>query len=98
MTPDELRFKRVLMAAVDQCRKIRYNPTRFVQMIETQGPFGAARSLLDSPVISEGFGTLLMKNRLDLTVEHIASRPEWRPFFTEQQLETARARLAGSST
>ena len=98
MTPDEQRVKQVLMDAVEQCRRIRYNPTRFVQMIETQGPFGAARSLLDSPVISEGFGTLYMKHRLDLTVEHIASRPEWRSFFTAAQLETARVRLAGTST
>lgn len=93
MNTDELRFKRVLMDVVEQCRRIRDNPTRFVQMIEEQGPFDAVRSLLDAPSISDGFGTLLMHNRLDLTVEAIASRPEWRQSFTEQQLSIAAARL-----
>ncbi|MEZ6235233.1 MAG: hypothetical protein R3B68_13675 [Phycisphaerales bacterium] len=97
MSPDEQRFKRVLMDAVAECRRLRYNPTRFVQMIEQQGPFDAVRALLDAPSISEGFGTLLMKNRLDLSVEAIASRPEWRPFFTHEQLAVARARLGGAT-
>lgn len=96
MDADELRFKHVLMDAVAQCQRLRYNPTRFVQMIQTRGAFEAVRTLLDAPGVSDGFGTLMMKGRLDLTVEHIATRPEWRHHFTAEQLARARERLAAT--
>jgi hypothetical protein len=38
-----------------------------------------------------------MKGRLDLTVEHIATRPEWRAHFTPTQLATASSRLHDES-
>src|SRR5437867_13031167 len=39
------------------------------------------------------FQAMLNRNRLDLTLEAFVLRAEWRPLFSEQQLQVARRRL-----
>lgn len=96
MEPNEDRFRQVLLDAIAACEKFKYRPHRFREMIETRGAFAAIRDLLDAPEISDGFGTLAMNGRLDLSAEAIALRPEWQRHFTAEQRQTARRRLHGT--
>lgn len=71
----------------------RYNASRFLQIVSESGGLVAARTLLASPTVSEGFAALWQCGRLDLTVEALVLRPPWSALFTEQELITARKRL-----
>jgi hypothetical protein len=91
---NESALRDAFLAAVKECRKIGYNPTRFVQMITERGAINTARSLLNATKTSDGFTELYMRgNRLDLSVEAIVLRPEYRICFTAAELTIARQRL-----
>ncbi|MGC2694948.1 MAG: toll/interleukin-1 receptor domain-containing protein, partial [Candidatus Angelobacter sp.] len=72
-----------------------YNATRFFQMLSEKGARATAKILLagDENKVSDGFTAMWERGRLDLTVEAICSHRQYRPLFTEQELETARKRL-----
>jgi len=91
---DDKQFHTALLMAVAECKKIGYNPSYFLQMIDDRGPVETARHLITSPHPSDGFTTLWEKRRLDLSVEAIALRPEFANLFARQELDDARDRLA----
>ena len=62
-------------------------------MVSTRGALETARELLRSGTPSEGFTALWGRGRLDLTVEALARRREFRSLFTHEELVTARSRL-----
>ena len=84
-------------AMLEICRvaktEIRYNPSRFVQMIADHGGLGAARQLLHASTVSEGFTKLWEAKRLDLTVEKHVLDPRFAPLFTDAELRIAQRRL-----
>jgi len=94
MDQAELDFQNALEAAINECHKIGYHPTGFMGMITSSGAFEAVRRLLDKHDGASGFTELLLKGRLDLSVEAIVLKPEWRTCFSPQELDTARRRLA----
>lgn len=96
MDTDDPRLMAFVEQTVEVCKQIDYNPTRFQVMLKQHGAVGALRILLDAKDPSDGFGTLLMKGRLDLTAEAIALRPEYQRHFTKAQRDRARHRLAGT--
>jgi hypothetical protein len=75
-------------------RETGYNATRFLQMVSEIGGPAAARRLLASPVVSDGFTALWERGRLDLTVETLMLREQYRELFSEDELDGAAARLA----
>lgn len=91
---EERRFRSELLDAVSECRRIGYSPNRFVGMLNLRGSFEVARSLLGARDVSEGFTTLWEKGRLDLSVEAIVLKPQWREHFSTEEVETARRRLS----
>jgi hypothetical protein len=70
-----------------------YNPTYFLQMLADRGALETARALIASPRPSDGFVRLLELGRLDLSVEAIACRREYRHLFSTAELATAKRRL-----
>jgi hypothetical protein len=90
---DERDFVAALQQVVRECRAIGYNPTGFLGMISSRGPFESVRALLRTHRPSDGFMTLWEKHRLDLTVEAVVLRPEWSRFFSAEELSVARSRL-----
>jgi hypothetical protein len=89
---EEARFREDLEAAVNECRRIGYNPSRFLGMMSRSNAFDVARSLLHGSV-SDGFTTLWERHRLDLSVEAIVLKPEWKGHFTPEERQAARRRL-----
>ncbi len=96
MHTDDPGLRAFVDQTIEECKKVDYNPTRFQVMLKQHGAVGALRILLDAKDPSDGFGTLLMKGRLDLTAEAITLRPEWQRHFTKAQRDRARERLAGT--
>lgn len=89
--------KRLDEAMLDVYRRANveagYNATRFLGMITEIGGYATARTLLHTPTVSEGYTALWKRGRLDLTVEAVILRPEWRDAFSDSEREIARRRL-----
>jgi hypothetical protein len=71
----------------------RYNATRFLSMVTEHGGLETARILLHAPTVSEGYGALWERGRLDLSVEAVVLKPEWHSLFSDGEREIARTRL-----
>lgn len=69
----------------------RYPAVRFLQMLTEHGGVETANRLL--PEMSQGFAELWKRNRLDLTMEALIIRAQWRSLFTPEQLKIAEDRL-----
>ena len=91
----ERRFHKAMVNVYQTAKaELGYSPTRFIQMVSEQGGLQAARSLLASSSVSDGFLTLWEHRRLDLTVEaHVLNR-ESSELFSPDELEVARNRLS----
>lgn len=74
-------------------RECNYNATYFLRMVTEEGGLAAARQLLAKEQVSDGFGTLWMCGRLDLTVEAHVIKPEFQSLFTPQEIAVAQSRL-----
>jgi hypothetical protein len=82
-----------LLGAVEECKRIGYNPTYFTRMLAEHGAVETARRLITAPAVSDGFTTLWERGRLDLSVEAMVQRPEFAALFTPAEVEAARRRL-----
>lgn len=91
----EKQFHRAMVNIYEEARrKYGYNATYLLQMIGEYGGLEAAKRLLAKDTISEGFGTLRLYDRLDLTVEAHVIKPEFVSLFTPEEIDIARRRLA----
>ncbi len=92
--PDDAALFDAFMAAVKECKRIGYNPVRFVQMLHERGAVRAAEDLLDAINPSDGFTELYLRGkRLDLSVEYIVLKRPFRGRFSPAQIATAEKRL-----
>ena len=72
----------------------KYNAQRFLQMVVDHGGLEAARMLIHSATVSEGYAALWERGRLDLTVEAmILETQKYHSLFTEDELEVCSQRL-----
>ena len=74
-------------------RDAHYNATRFLQMVSEAGGLATARQLLHATTVSDGFTSLWIAKRLDLSVEAHVVKPEFASLFTDEERRTAQARL-----
>lgn len=72
-------------------KECKYNPTYFNQMIAEIGGVNTAKRLIEKGMQtvrpSEGYTTLFMCGRLDLTMESIVCKKEYAPLFTASEIE-----------
>jgi len=90
----EARFEQQLLDAIEQARKFDYHPNRFLGGIRSKGGFQTVKDIVASGRPSEGFDTLFLHGRADLTCEAIIVETQWREFFDEDLLEIAERRLS----
>jgi hypothetical protein len=57
------------------------------------GGVAAAKALLRTPYLPDGFAELWKRGRLDLTMEYMLVQSPWNSLFTEEELKVARGRL-----
>jgi hypothetical protein len=80
----------IYLAAKRDCN---YNPAIFWNMVLDRGGLATARHLLATDNPSDGFGTLYMCGRLDLTVEAHVVQPAYRELFSPEEIAVATKRL-----
>lgn len=76
--------------AQDECD---YNSKRFLNVVNEHGGLETARILLNSTVVSDGYTAMWERQRLDLTVEAITLKPEWKELFSNDERKIAKKRL-----
>ena len=74
-------------------RECGYNATRFLQLVGEKGGLAAAKQLISKPGGTEGFTTLWEYQRLDLSVEALVLKPEYKSLFSENEQKLCRDRL-----
>lgn len=90
----EHQLRQAFLRAVAICiNQYSYRPTRFLQMLETQGPVNTAIQLVMEPTYHEGFTKLWELRRLDLAVEAIIRRDPYNQLFPQEVLDRARIKL-----
>lgn len=71
-------------------KECQYNPTRFNQMLAKYGAVETAKRLISNAkktgIVSDGFTTLYLCGRLDLTVEHSVCKKEYQPLFSPDEI------------
>ena len=94
------RFHNELIEKMHIAKKeCHYNPTRFNQMISEIGGVETAKKLIDKAMrkgdSSDGFRTLYILNRLDLTMEDSVCKEEYQTLFSKELIEYCRHLLNG---
>ncbi len=90
----EIVFHRRMLEVYHRAKaECGYNATRFLQMVSNEGGLKTARKLLATAEPSDGFTVLWENHRLDLTVEFLVLKSEFRSLFTDQEITIARERL-----
>lgn len=89
---EELKDK--MVRAKKECR---YNPARFNQMIARHGGVATAKQLIENSIrtghTSDGYTTLLLCGRLDLTMEDSVCKSKYKQLFSEQEISYCRELL-----
>lgn len=74
-------------------KELRYNATRFLQLVSEIGGLQAAKILIAKDGGTYGFEVLWEHKRLDLSVEAHVVKPEYSELFTDQERGMSRKRL-----
>ena len=87
----EYQFKLELEDKMRRAKKeCKYNPTRFNQMLAKYGSVETAKRLISSAketgTVSDGFTTLYLCGRLDLTMEESVCKEEYQSLFTADEI------------
>ena len=86
----EYEMRQIYVKAGKECN---YWPTRFLQLIDSQGAIVAARYLISKTGGTEGFTKLWELKRLDLSAEVLILQPEFSDLFTDEERDICRQRL-----
>ncbi len=83
----EINFHKEMLGIYHKAKEeCGYIATRFLQMVSNEGGLRTARKLLATAEPSDGFTELWANHRLDLTVEFLVLKSEFRPLFTDQEI------------
>lgn len=88
----EMKFEAELIDKMQRAKKeCKYNPTRFNQMLARYGGVETAHRLIQNGIktgqTSDGFTTLYMCSRLDLTMEDSVCKPEYKVLFRAEEID-----------
>ena len=96
----KLKFENELIEKTLRAKKeCGYNPTRYNQMIAQYGGLATAKKLIQKSIItnepSEGYITLLLLGRVDLSMEESVVKPEYSELFNTDEIIYCENLLAG---
>jgi hypothetical protein len=91
----ETQFERDMIETVYRTagRETGYWASYFLRAVKRHGGVTAARRMLGAKSLSRGLTTLHEKGRLDLAMETLVLRPEYRTLFTDEERAIAARRL-----
>ena len=70
-----------------------YRATRFLQMLSEKGGVKTAKELVSKEGGTDGFSKLWQLGRLDLSVEALVLKDDFKELFTEEELSLCKVRL-----
>ena len=95
MTNQEKQFHQAMVDIYEEARrKYKYNATYLLANDWRIWWRGSSQAPACKGDLSEGFGTLRLYDRLDLTVEAHVLKPEFASLFTAEEIDVAKKRLA----
>ena len=74
-------------------KELKYNATRFLQLLSEKGGVAAAKQLIAKDGGTYGFEVLWEMGRLDLSVEALVLKPMYQSLFTDEECALCRERL-----
>ena len=90
----EFIFHEEMLGIYEKAKKeCGYNATRFLQMVQEKGGVKAAKQWLSNDTPQEGLFKLWELDRLDLSMEALVLRKQFRRLFTDEELTRARKRF-----
>ncbi|MDK2903909.1 MAG: hypothetical protein PWP48_216 [Clostridiales bacterium] len=94
MEPIENKFSEDMKNIYFTAKKdIGYTATRLLQLISQKGGLQAAKQLISKEGGTYGFEVLWENNRLDLSVEALVLKPEYKTLFFDEERMICRDRL-----
>ncbi|MFO7167607.1 MAG: hypothetical protein DIU80_006220 [Chloroflexota bacterium] len=90
----EESFQQVLLDSYQELATLGYQAKDVLQMVQEIGAVYAARKLVKRARYREDFMRLWELGRLELSVEALVLRPEYRTLFNSDERKHARQRLA----
>lgn len=91
--PLEKEFTKELFDNVAEMKQYGYNPTIYMRMISENGAVNAAKKLVMQDVQSSGFATLIMINKLELSVEASVIKDKYKDLFTDAEIQNSIRKL-----
>lgn len=89
-------FHKELLALYDRCAALGFRPGVLRRAVVLNGGVRAARDLVFMPGAT-GLERLAQMGKPELSMEAMMLRPDYRPLFTQRELEEAAARLESGS-
>ncbi|MDP2926655.1 MAG: hypothetical protein Q8N65_00745 [bacterium] len=90
----ESNFETGMLSDYKEAQKLGYNATRFLNMFYEFGGVTTAKKLLaKEEFVQEGVVKLWELGRLDLSIEALVLKPEYKDLFSRTELEIAKDRL-----
>jgi hypothetical protein len=90
----EVRFHQAMLDVFELAgRETGYWANYFLRSVRIEGGLATARKLLWKSGTSKGFERLKAEGRLDLSMEAVMLKPEFRELFSETELARASDRL-----
>lgn len=74
-------------------KELKYTASRFIQLVARDGGVKAAQKLISKNGGTYGFEVLWEYKRLDLSVEALVLKPEYKELFTLEEREICKNRL-----
>lgn len=92
----EIAFNAAMINIYHQAKsEAKYNAQRFLQMVVDHGGLEAAKMLIHSENVSDGYTALWERGRLDLTVEAmIVESPKFHSLFSDDEMKICLKRLS----
>ena len=91
---EEARFESAMVDIYRRAKnEVGYNATYFLRVVQEHGGLAAAKRLLVGDVAQSGLMKLWELSRLELSMEALVVRPEFRDLFSPEEVEMARTRL-----
>jgi hypothetical protein len=96
VSPLEDKFQGAMFDVYRRAKnEAKYNATAFLGMLTDRGGLSTAKTLINAPKQSDGYGALLAAGRLDLTVEAlVVEDSRWHSLFLPEEIGKARKRLS----
>ena len=87
-------FSARLHAAILECHRLAYHPTRFEQMLQSTDAVSLAKKLVASGDLQDGLRSIKSLNRIDLSMEQIMLEPQFKTLFDDKERAAASWRLS----